>query len=155
MLHQKQLKRMIHLAVMPEISGEKRRTYMKKQISLLVAILLAAAAAAFAAEEAQQEPKPITKLMLARLGWVQSITGNIAYSNYEGVAKNANELAAQTKKVGDAAPAAFNKEKKLAVSDLAKAMADAAARKDGVTVSAKLGEILGTCNTCHARLRDR
>ena len=128
---------------------------MKKQVSLIVAILLIATAAAFAAEEAKPEVKPITKLMLARLGWVQSITRNIAYSNYAGIAKDANELAAQTKKVGDAAPAAFNKEKNLAVSALAQAMAEAAGKKDGVTVSIKLGEILGTCNSCHAKLRDK
>jgi cytochrome c556 len=128
---------------------------MKKQISLIVTILLISAGAAFAADEAKPEVKPITKLMLARLGWVQSITKNIAYSNYEGIAKDANELAAQTKKVGDAAPAPFNKEKNLALADLAKAMADAAGKKDGVTASAKLGEILGTCNSCHAKLRDK
>jgi cytochrome c556 len=129
---------------------------MKKYFSLLAALaLVTVTATAFAADEAKPEVKPITKIMLARLGWVQSITKNIAYSNYEGIAKDANELAAQTKKVGDAAPAAFNKEKNLAVSELAKNMADAAGRKDGVAVSAKLGEILGTCNSCHAKLRDK
>ena len=128
---------------------------MKKRISLLVAIMLVAVAAVCTAEEAKPEMKPITKVMLARLGWVQSITKNIAYSNYEGVAKDANELAAQTKKVGEASPAAFNKEKNLTVSGLATAMAEAAAKKDGVTVSTKFGEILGTCNSCHAKLRDK
>ena len=129
---------------------------MKKYFSILAALVMTiVAATAFAAEEAKPEVKPITKVMLARLGWVQSITKNIAYSNYDGVAKDANELAAQTKKVGDAAPAAFNKEKNLAVSGLAQAMSDAAGKKDGVTVSAKFGEILGTCNSCHAKLRDK
>lgn len=129
---------------------------MKMNACFLTAIILASVSAtAVTAEEAKPEVKPITKIMLARLGWVQSITNNIAYSNYEGVAKDANELAAQTKKVGDAAPAAFNKEKNLAVSELAKAMAAAAGNKDGVAVAAKLGEVLGTCNTCHAKLRDK
>ena len=128
---------------------------MKKLIALLVTILSVSATSVTAADEAKPEVKPITKLMLARLGWVQSITKNIAYSNYEGIAKDANDLAAQTKKVGDAAPAPFNKEKNLAISDLARAMADAAGKKDGVTASAKLGEILGTCNSCHAKLRDK
>lgn len=128
---------------------------MKKITSLVVALLLIAAASAFAAEEAKPDVKPITKIMLARLGWIQSISNNIAYSNYEGITKDATELAAQTKKVGDAAPAAFNKEKNLAVSSLASAMAEAAGKKDGATVSTKLGEILGTCNSCHAKLRDK
>jgi len=128
---------------------------MKKQVGILVAILLTVSATAFAADEAKPEVKPITKVMLARLGWVESITKDIAYSNYEGVAKAANELAAQTKKVGDASQAAFGKEKNLAISGLALAMADAAGKKDGVTASAKLGDILGTCNTCHAKLRDK
>jgi cytochrome c556 len=129
---------------------------MKKYFSILATLIVTiVAATAFAAEETKPEVKPITKVMLARLGWVQSITRNIAYSNYEAVAKDANDLAAQTKKVGDAAPAAYGKEKNLAISGLALAMADAAGKKDGVTASAKLGEILGTCNTCHAKLRDK
>lgn len=128
---------------------------MKKITSLVVALLLIAAASAFAAEEAKPDVKPITKIMLARLGWIQSISNNIAYSNYDGITKDATELAAQTKKVGEAAPAAFNKEKNLAVSSLASAMAEAAGKKDGATVSTKLGEILGTCNSCHAKLRDK
>lgn len=128
---------------------------MKKITSLVVALLLIAAASAFAAEEAKPDVKPITKVMLARLGWIQSISNNIAYSNYDGITKDATELAAQTKKVGEAAPAAFNKEKNLAVSSLASAMAEAAGKKDGATVSTKLGEILGTCNSCHAKLRDK
>ena len=128
---------------------------MKKAAALIAIILLIAAGSALAADEAKTEQKPITKLMLARLGWVQSISKNIAYSNYEGIAKDANELAAQTKKVGDAAPAAFNKEKNLAISNLAKSMAEAAGKKDGLTVSTRFGEILGTCNSCHAKLRDK
>ena len=128
---------------------------MNKMMSLILAILLVATTAAFAADEAKPEVKPITKVMLARLGWVQSLTKNIAYSNYDGITKDATELSAQAKKVGDASPAAFNKEKNLAISDLAKAMADAAGKKDGVTASAKFGEILGTCNSCHAKLRDK
>jgi cytochrome c556 len=129
---------------------------MKTYTSLLAAVVLTiVAATAFAAEDVKPEVKPITKLMLARLGWVQSLTKNIAYSNYDGIAKDANELAAQTKKVCDAAPAAFNKEKNLAVSALAQSMAEAAVKKDGLTASVKLGEILGTCNSCHAKLRDK
>jgi cytochrome c556 len=129
---------------------------MRKYTCLIASLaLVALAATAFAAEEAKPEVKPITKAMLARLGWVQSLTRNIAYSNYEAVAKDANELAAQTKKLGDAAPAAFNKERNLTISSLSLALADAAAKKDGVTASAKLGEILGTCNSCHAKLRDK
>jgi len=127
---------------------------MKKCIALVAAAILTAATV-FAAEEAKQEVKPITKVMLARLGWVQSITKNIAYSNYEEVASEAMMLGAQTKKVGEASPAPFNKEKNLAITALAKSMADAAAVKDGAKVSARFGEILATCNSCHAKLRDK
>lgn len=129
---------------------------MKKFTCMAASLaLVALTVTAFAADEAKPDVKPITKVMLARLGWVQSITKNIAYSNYDAVAKDANELAAQTKKVGDAAPAAFNKEKNLAISGMALAMADAAGKKDGAAISAKFGEILSTCNTCHAKLRDK
>lgn len=129
---------------------------MRKYTCLVASLaLVALTATAFAAEEPKPEVKPITKAMLARLGWAQSLTKNIAYSNYEAVAKDANELTAQTKKVGEAATAAYGKEKNLAISALSLALADAAAKKDGVTASAKLGEILGTCNSCHAKLRDK
>ena len=127
---------------------------MKKWITL-AALSLLAAATAYAADEAKPEVKPITKVMLARLGWVQSLSKNIAYSNYDGIAKDATDLAAQTKKAGEAAPAPFNKEKNLAISALATSMAEAAAAKNGALVSAKYGEILGTCNSCHAKLRDK
>lgn len=127
---------------------------MKKCI-VFVAMLVLTAAAAMAAEEAKPEIKPITRTMLARLGWVQSITKNIAYSNYDGIAKDANDLSAQTKKAGEAAPAPFNKEKNLAISALASSMAEAAASKNGAVVAAKFGEILTTCNSCHAKLRDK
>jgi cytochrome c556 len=129
---------------------------MRKYTFMVASLaLLALTATAFAADEAKPDVKPITKVMLARLGWVQSLTKNVAYSNYEAIAKDANELAAQTKKVGDAAPAAFNKERNLTISSLSLALADAAAKKDGAAASAKLGEILGTCNSCHAKLRDK
>ena len=127
---------------------------MKKCITLVVMITLTATAT-LAAEEAKPEMKPITKAMLARLGWVQSLSKNIAYSNYDGIAKDAMDLSAQTKKAGETAPAPFNKEKNLAISALASSMAEAAAAKNGAAVSAKFGEILATCNSCHAKLRDK
>jgi cytochrome c556 len=121
---------------------------------VLALSLLFIGSAAFAADPAP-EVKPITKVMLARLGWIESLSKNIAYSNFDAVAKDAGELSAQTKKVGEAATAEFNKERNLAISALAKSMADAAAAKDAHTVTAKLGEILGTCYSCHAKLRDK
>jgi cytochrome c556 len=123
---------------------------MKRILTLLALSLLTAVTAAHA-----DEPRPIVKVMQARLGWVQSMTKQIAYSNYEAIAKDAGELAAQTRKVGEAAPAQFNKEMNLAISDLAKGISDAAAAKDGVAISAKLGDLLGKCNTCHVKLRDK
>jgi len=132
-----------------------RYEHMKKALMLSSLLLLLVTVTAFAADEAKPEQKPITKIMLARLGWIESIAKNLAYSNFDGVAKDAAELSAQTKKVGEAQTAEFNKERNLAISGLAKAMADAAASKDAPAVSAKLGEILGTCYSCHAKLRDK
>lgn len=124
---------------------------MKQLITITILSTLLAVTAVIAAAE----QKPITKVMLARLGWIQSISRYQAYSNYEGIATDASALAAQTKKVGEAAPAPFNKEMNLAISELAGAMAIAAANKDGATTAAKLGEILGKCSACHAKFRDK
>jgi len=124
---------------------------MKKILSLVAVATFSITVSAYAADEV----KPITKIMQARLGWIQSITKNIAYSNFEAVSKDAADLAAQTKKVGEAATAAFGKEKNLAVSALATYMGEAANKKDGVAAAAKLGETLGTCFSCHTKLRDK
>jgi cytochrome c556 len=118
---------------------------------LLTVVFLATSVSSQAADEV----KPITKVMRARLAMVQSVTKDLAYSDFEAVAKDAGELAAQTKKVGEAAPAAFNKEKNLSISSLATSMAEAAGRKDGAAVSQKLSETLGTCFSCHTKLRDK
>lgn len=124
---------------------------MKKIITLAAVAALSLTLTAHAADEV----KPITKVMKARLGWIQSIANDLAYSNFDAVAKDAGALAAQAKKVGDASPAAFNKEKNLTISALATSMAEAANNKDGATATAKLGETLGTCFSCHAKLRDK
>lgn len=122
-------------------------------VTLFVVVVLCSAVVNAAEQSAEQ--KPITKVMLARLGWVQSLTKNIAYSNYQDIARDADALSAQTLKAGEAATAPFNKEKNLEISGLAREMAQAAVANDGKAASAKLGSILGACNTCHAKLRDK
>lgn len=123
---------------------------MKKILAFVAVAVLSFSLSAYADEE-----KPITKIMKARLGWIQSITNNIAYSRFDAVSTDAAALAAQTKKVGEASAAAFGKEKNLAISALAMSMAEAANNKDGAAVAAKFGETLGTCFSCHTKLRDK
>jgi cytochrome c556 len=130
---------------------------MKKIITLLIAV--AVAAVAYASEPAkpaaQPELRPTQKAMQARAGWMKAINENLAAKKFEDVARDAEALSAQTKKIGDAHPNPLAKELTLKVSGLAKAAADAAGKKDEAAVKGKLGEIKATCSECHAKIRDK
>ena len=128
---------------------------MKKIIILLSVTIFTAAVLAFAAENPKPELRPAQKLMQARLAWMTAMKENLGAKKFEAVAKDADELAAQTKKVGESHPNPLAKELTLAVSSLAKEVSASAARQDGDTTKAKLGEIMSKCNECHAKIRDK
>jgi hypothetical protein len=127
---------------------------MRKVIILLSVIIFAAAVFAFAAENPKLELRPSQKLMQARLAWMTAMQKNLGDKQFESIAKDADASAAQTKNVGDSLPNPLAKELTLAVSSLAKEVSAAAIKKDGDTVKAKLGEIMGKCTECHAKIRD-
>jgi hypothetical protein len=130
---------------------------MKKIIIFLT--ILAFAAVAFAAETAKPsaspELRPLQKTMQARAALMKSMNGNLADKNFKMLARNAGTLSTEAKKTGAGAPNPLAKELHLAVSDLAKATAAAAKKKDGDAVTAKLGEIKAKCAECHAKIRDK
>ncbi|MBA4423237.1 MAG: hypothetical protein C0390_09090 [Syntrophus sp. (in: bacteria)] len=128
---------------------------MKKIFAMLFISVFAVSVFAFAAEQVQPELRPAQKLMQARAAWMTAMTENLAAKKFEAVAKDATELAAQTKKVGENHPNPLGKELTLAVSSLAGDVSAAAAKKDGDTVKARLGEIKGKCGECHAKIRDK
>ena len=128
---------------------------MKKTFAMLFIAIFGISVFAFAAEKAQPELRPAQKLMQARAAWMIAMMENLAAKKYEAVAKDATELAAQTKKVGENHPNPLGKELTLAVSSLAGDISTAAAQKDGDTVKAKLGDIKGKCGECHAKIRDK
>jgi hypothetical protein len=128
---------------------------MKKIFAMLFIAVFGISVFAFAAEKAQPELRPAQKLMQARAAWMTAMSENLATKKYEAVAKDASELAAQTKKVGENHPNPLGKELTLAVSSLAGDISAAAAKKDGDTVKAKLGDIKGKCGECHAKIRDK
>lgn len=128
---------------------------MKKIIVLMLIAIFAVAVLALAAEKAKPELRPAQKLMQARLGWMTAMKENLGTKNFEAVAKDADGLAAQTKKVGEGLPNPLAKELTLAVSSLAMEVSAAAAKQDGATVKTKLGEIKGKCDECHAKIRDK
>jgi len=128
---------------------------MKKIIALLSVAVFATAVIAFAAGDAKPELRPAQKIMQARVAWLAAINANLGSKNYEAVAKNADELAIQTKKVGENIPNPLGKELTLAISSFAKDISVAAAKKDGDTIKVKLGEIKGKCGECHAKIRDK
>ena len=102
---------------------------MKKIIALLSVAIFAAAFFAFAAEDTKPELRPARKVMQARVAWLAAINKNLGAKNFEAVAKDANELSAQTKRVGENLTNPLGKELDLAISLLAKDVSAAAARQ--------------------------
>jgi len=128
---------------------------MKKIIVLLSFAIFAATLLAFAAVDAQPEMRPAQKLMQARKAWLASMSENLGANKFDAIAKDAEELAAQTKKTGENNPNPFGKELTLAISSLAKDISAAALKQNGDTVKARLGEIKEKCGECHAKIRDK
>ena len=128
---------------------------MKKIIALLFVAIFSTAVFTFAAEEAKPELRPAQKIMQARAAWLTAMSENLGAKKFEAVTRDADELAAQTKKVGENFPNPLGKELNLAISSLARDISAAAAKQDGDTIKVKLGEIKGKCGECHAKIRDK
>jgi cytochrome c556 len=128
---------------------------MKKIMTLLSVAIFATAVFAFAADDAKPELRPAQKLMQARAAWVAAMNKNLGENMFEAVARDAGELAAQTKKVGENIPNPLGKEITLTISSLAMDLSAAAVRQNGDTAKAKLGEIQAKCGECHAKIRDK
>jgi len=128
---------------------------MKKIIALLSVAIFTVAIFAFAAEDTKPELRPAQKIMQARVAWLTAINENLGAKKFEAITKDADELATQTKKVGENIPNPLGKELTLAISSFAKDVSAAAAKQDGETIKVKLGEIKGKCGECHAKIRDK
>ena len=128
---------------------------MKKIIALLSVAIFTVAIFAFAAEDTKPELRPAQKIMQARVAWLTAINENLGAKKFEAITKDADELAAQTRKVGENIPNPLGKELTLAISLFAKDVSAAAVKQDGDTIKVKLGEIKGKCGECHAKIRDK
>jgi hypothetical protein len=128
---------------------------MKKIIALLSVAIFTVAIFAFAAEDTKPELRPAQKIMQARVAWLTAINENLGAKKFEAITKDAEELSAQTWKVGANHPNPLGKELTLSISSLAKDISAAAAKQDGDTIKIKLGEIKGKCGECHAKIRDK
>jgi uncharacterized membrane protein YkoI len=128
---------------------------MKKIIALLSVAIFSIAIFASAAEDTKPELRPAQKIMQARVAWLTAINENLGAKKFEAITKDADELAAQTKKVGENIPNPLGKELTLAISSFAKDISAAAAKQEGETIKVKLGEIKGKCGECHAKIRDK
>lgn len=122
---------------------------MKKLVVLLLAVLFVATLTL----SATAELRPIVKVMLARLGWIQTMTIDYALSDFAKLKDSANALAAQAKKVAEGADGP-RKEFNQKLSDAAAALAEATDKKDGALIASKLGDVLTVCYKCHAAMRD-
>jgi hypothetical protein len=129
---------------------------MKKMIAVLVVVFFSIVIySSFAENDTKTELRPAQKVMQARAAWLGTIGKNLEINNFEAITKDANELSAQTKKVGDGIANPLGKELTLAISGLAHGISEASATKDAATIKAKLIEIKGNCAECHARIRDK
>lgn len=128
---------------------------MKKIIAPLSVLIIAIAFFAYAADDIKSELRPAQKAMQARVAWLEAINKNLGANNFEAITNNANELSAQTKKIGESIPNPLGKELTLAISSLAMDVSTAAVKKDAATIKVKLGEIKGKCGECHAKIRDK
>jgi hypothetical protein len=128
---------------------------MKKVIALLSVAIFTIAIFAFAAEDTKPELRPAQKVMQARVAWLAAINKNLEAKYFDAIVKDAEDLAAQTKKVGENIPNPLGKQITLAISSFAKDISVAAAKKDGDVIKVKLGEIKAKCAECHAKIRDK
>ncbi|MFH1080566.1 MAG: hypothetical protein V1766_09970 [Pseudomonadota bacterium] len=128
---------------------------MKKIFALLSVAIFATAVFAFAANDTKPELRPSQKLMQARAAWLTAMNENLGAKKFDTVARDAEELAAQTRKVGENLPNPLGKELTLAISSLAKDISAAAAKQDSDIIKVKMGEIKGKCNECHVKIRDK
>lgn len=128
---------------------------MKKNIVLLSVAILTIAILAFAADDAKPELRPTQKLMQARKAWLAGMNENLGANKFDALGKDANDLAAQTEKVGENQKNPLGKELTLAISSIAKEISAAAANQDSDTVKAKLKAIKDKCGECHEKIRDK
>lgn len=128
---------------------------MNKTVALLVAAILSIASIAFSETAATPELRPLQKIMRARAAWMTAMNENLAAKKLDAVAKDADSLATQAKKVGEGATNPLAKELHLAVSSLAGEASAAATNGDVEAVKAKLAEIKAKCGECHTKIRDK
>jgi cytochrome c556 len=128
---------------------------MKKIMVFLSVAIFLITVLAFAAEDKKPELRPAQKVMQARVAWLTAINKNLGAGNFPAVVKDADELAAQTKKIGDGFANPLAKDITLAISMLAKDASAAAAKKDADTVKVKMGAIKAKCDECHVKIRDK
>lgn len=99
---------------------------------------------------------PVLQIMLARLGWVQSIVTELSMNNFEGLKGHADMLAADAQKAGEKAPeGSLPQSYNYKLRDAAKAMSEGASKKDGAMVVKQFGETISACYVCHATIRDK
>jgi hypothetical protein len=129
--------------------------FMKKIMVFLSVALFIIAFLACAAEVKKPELRPAQIVMQARAAWLTAMNKNLGAGNFPAIVTDADQLAAQAKKVGDGLANPLAKDITLAVSMLAKEASAAAAKKDAGTVKVKLVSIKGKCDECHAKIRDK
>lgn len=132
---------------------------MKKIVFIVTSAVLMAASFSLAGNdmktEESKELRPLQKIMRARAGWMKAMNENLVTRKLADVSKDAEELSAQAKKVGEGAANPLAKELHLAVSSLAKETSVAALNNDEAAVKVKLAEVKAKCAECHAKIRDK
>jgi hypothetical protein len=79
----------------------RKELTMKKSITLLTFAIFAAAVFAYAAGESKPELRPTQVVMQARAAWMKAMSDNLGTNKFEAIVKDADDLSAQTKKIGE------------------------------------------------------
>jgi cytochrome c556 len=128
---------------------------MKKSIGSAALGFFAVAVLVFAVDNAKSDLRPSQKVMQARQAWMKGMKENLGAKKFAAIVMDADLLADQTSKAGEALPNPQAKEITLAIAALSKDLAAAATKQDGEAVKAKLAAIKAKCDECHAKIRDK
>ncbi len=123
---------------------------MKKMLLsvFVAACLLAAAAPTYA------ELRPISKIMVKRLTLMQTVISDLAISDFDKAAADAQVLSETVDKDTQILPTAGLRDANTTLEKSIKAFIRALEKKDPLAIVSGYGDIIGNCYGCHSRYRD-
>ena len=104
--------------------------------------------------QASAELRPISKIMIKRLVLMQTVISDLAISDFDKAAADANVLADTVGKDTQILPSQGLKDANTTLEKSIHSFIRAAGKKDALAIVSSYGDIIGNCYGCHARYRD-